>query len=275
MKAAILYLPVIHAGHLDFSQRQRPDSLFVLGESLISELPYLERDIRRISPGLAAKQAAAVNLAPNISVLEKPDIPELDSFGEIVIADDDVGRMLEEKYLQGKRVVKDSAFLRWHNMNAVTQTPPEDNATITSEELHKEFINLAQKEADKSSDWWRHVGALLIQDGNIVLAGYNKHFPTEHSAYIEGDPRSGFNAGPQIADIVTSQHGEASIISEAAKRGISTEGMSMYVTTFPCPMCAMLISKSGIKKVYYRDGYSLLDAEKILKQAGVELIKVV
>ncbi|MBX4195736.1 hypothetical protein KW796_02140 [Candidatus Parcubacteria bacterium] len=247
----------------------------MLGRSLIDEIPYLERDIRKLPPEIARELAQTISLAPQVSILEKDNLSELDKFDEIVVSSDDVGRMLEEKYLQEKKVTRDTAFLRWHNMNAVTKIPASENMAISSEELDKEFIQLAQLESDKSSDWWRHVGAVLVKDGKPVLSGYNKHFPTEHSHYIDGDARSGFDAGPQIAEIVTSQHGEAWIISEAAKRGISTEGGDLYITTFPCPACAMLVATSGIKKVYYRDGYSLLDAEKILKQAGVELIKVV
>lgn len=247
----------------------------MLGESLVGKLPYLERDLRRLAPELVLREAQAISLAPDIQILEESDINLLDKFDEIVISNDDVGRMLEEKYLAGRKLQKDTTFLRWHNMNAITKVPASDDSTISTSDLDREFIDLAHKESEKSSDWWRHVGAVLVKQGKTLLAGYNKHFPTEHSHYIDGDARSGFNAGPEIAEIVTSQHGEAWIISEAARRGISTAGTDLYVTTFPCPTCAALVAQAGIKKVYYRDGYSLLDAEKLLKQSGIELIKVV
>ena len=47
-----------------------------------------------------------------------------------------------------------------------------------------------------------------------------------------------------------------------------------FVSTFPCPVCAKSIAVAGIKKVYYCQGYSLLDAEDILRPYGVELIFV-
>ncbi|HLN18769.1 MAG TPA: deaminase, partial [Patescibacteria group bacterium] len=61
---------------------------------------------------------------------------------------------------------------------------------------------------------------------------------------------------------------------KAAKDGISLNNTNLYVTTFPCPTCAKLIAEAGIKKVYYESGYSLSDAEDILKNAGIEIILV-
>ena len=69
-------------------------------------------------------------------------------------------------------------------------------------------------------------------------------------------------------------HAEAAVIAEAAKKGIATQGCDVYATTFPCPTCAKLIAAAGIKKLYYQDGYALLDGENVLKSAGVKIIKV-
>ena len=68
--------------------------------------------------------------------------------------------------------------------------------------------------------------------------------------------------------------GGAGSCGELAKRGIALEGASIYVTTFPCPVCAKSVALSGIKKVYYSKGYSLLDAEDILRAYGVEIVLV-
>ena len=67
---------------------------------------------------------------------------------------------------------------------------------------------------------------------------------------------------------------EAQLVAAAAKQGISLEGASMYVTTFPCPPCAKLVAYSGIKKLYYADGYGVLDGERVLKSQGVEIVFV-
>jgi dCMP deaminase len=210
-----------------------------------------------------------------VRILEKDDINELNQFEEIALSKDEIGGALSDSYLKDKKIIWDTTFLRWNKMNAVTNNPVNPDRKISTEEFDREMVKVAEKEAEHSSDWWRHVGAVLVKDGKIVMSGYNKHAVTENTAYIEGEPRSNFDAGPAIADLHIFQHGEASIISEAARLGIITEGADMYLTTFPCPTCAMLIAKAGIKKVYYKEGYSLLDAERILKQVNVELIQVI
>ena len=246
----------------------------MLGKSLIAEYPHLERDIRALTPELSKLEAQALSLASEISILEKENIDELNDFLEIILSNDEVGRGLAGKYLKGRKLSWDTSFLRWGNMNSVTKVPVTLGKDISSSEFDKKMIALASEEAEKSSDWWRHVGAILIKDGKTIASRYNKHAITENTAYIEGEPRSNFNAGKAIADLVIFEHGEASLIAEAAKNGVSTLGAEIYVTTFPCPNCAMAIANAGIKKVYYKEGYSLLDAERILKNSNIELVQV-
>jgi dCMP deaminase len=149
----------------------------------------------------------------------------------------------------------------------------DPNRIISQKEFDQKMIELAFKSADKSSDWWRQVGAVAVKGKKVLFARYNKHLPSPHTLYENGDPRNNFDAGEHL-DLYTSIHAEAGIISEAAKKGVSLEGSFMYTTTFPCPMCAKLIVETGIKKVYYSKGYSLVDAEKLFNQYGIEIILV-
>jgi dCMP deaminase len=107
----------------------------------------------------------------------------------------------------------------------------------------------------------------------VVLGGYNKHHPSEHAVFAAGNPRDNFDAGehPEVSPTI---HSEAWLVAQAARRGLSLTGASVYVTTFPCTNCAHLLAEAGVKKVFYRDGYSRLDAEAILKEHGVEIILV-
>ncbi|NCS97095.1 MAG: deoxycytidylate deaminase, partial [Candidatus Pacebacteria bacterium] len=89
----------------------------------------------------------------------------------------------------------------------------------------------------------------------------------------DSDPRNSFHKGEHI-ELSTAIHAEAALIADAAKKGISLEGTQLYVTTFPCPACAKLIACSGITKLYFSEGYSMLDGEKILNDAGVLLSKI-
>ena len=50
-------------------------------------------------------------------------------------------------------------------------------------------------------------------------------------------------------------HAEMSAICDAARNGISISRATMYVTTFPCHICAKHIVASGIKRVVYLEPY--------------------
>ena len=67
-------------------------------------------------------------------------------------------------------------------------------------------------------------------------------------------------------------HAEQNAICQAAKRGVSIEGATIYCKLAPCRTCAMLLIASGIKRVvaeykYHAGG----EAEEMLKQAGVQV----
>jgi dCMP deaminase len=47
----------------------------------------------------------------------------------------------------------------------------------------------------------------------------------------------------------------------------------MYVTDFPCPPCAKLIAAAGISRLYFREGYAVLDGQDVLDAAGVEVVQ--
>jgi len=248
--------------------------LYVLGRSLLSKFPILERDMRALRPEEVVVSAKALFLAPRVEVLEEDGISDFSDEDEIVFADDEVTRELAGKCFKDKKVSFERAFLRWDKMSAVTSYPVSPDITLSENDLDKKFIELARREAGKSSDWWRQIGAVLVRNGEPVLSNFNAHKPTENAPNIDGDPRSNLNAG-EGPGIYTSLHAEAGLIAKAARQGLSLEGASLYVTTFPCPNCAMQIAESGIKEIYFADGYSNLNAETNLKSAGVKIVRVI
>jgi len=165
------------------------------------------------------------------------------------------------------------AFLRWDRKISTTEFEVSPDRIISEDAFDKEMIALATEEAAKSPDWWRQIGAILIRDKKIILAAHNEVLPSEYTLNTFGDPRSNFDAGEMLTTYKTI-HAETKIIAEAAQRGIATEGTTLYTTTFPCPVCAKTLAIAGIKEVYYAKGYSLLDAEDILKAFGVKLVMV-
>lgn len=64
-------------------------------------------------------------------------------------------------------------------------------------------------------------------------------------------------------------HGEESAILNLVGRGVDLAKSTMYVTTYPCNLCANKIVQAGIKKVVYFEPYPVEEAKKIFTEAGV------
>jgi deoxycytidylate deaminase len=60
----------------------------------------------------------------------------------------------------------------------------------------------------------------------------------------------------QLIEFIRAVHAEMGALIEAAFRGISVAGCTMYVTTFPCHECARHIIGAGISKVVYIEPYA-------------------
>jgi deoxycytidylate deaminase len=58
-------------------------------------------------------------------------------------------------------------------------------------------------------------------------------------------------------------HAEMCAITDAARKGVSVEGATLYSTTFPCHLCAKHIVAAGIKKVVYIEPYPKSYAEEL------------
>lgn len=274
-KAVLAYVPVIHSGYIEFLKKY-PYPLYLVGKEIVQELskkkPYYLRDIRAVDPKIISEIIGGLNIVPEVFLLDLKNLSELKNL-EIIAPDEDITRDIVSKYFPKKKIKFVNVFLRWDKLISKKELEVSPDRIISTDKFHKDFLKKAETEASKSPDWWRQVGAVIVKNGKIVLSAYNKHLPSDSSPYSLGDPRNNFNAGERI-DLCTSIHAEADLVARAAKDGNNLDGSSVYVTTFPCPNCARLIARAGIKKVYYSKGYSILDAEQIFKTFKIEVVLV-
>jgi dCMP deaminase len=274
-KIILAFIPVLHEGYRRLLETHADaDCLYVFGDSFSEEFPYLKKEIRALPVDIILKSVRAWGMMRQVKMVEISLLEELaSSCSLIIMPDDDVCRGIAEKYLKGSQVQFSQIFLRWDKHNASIGTKIVADQTISLLQLDQQMMALAEARAKRSSDWWRQVGAVLCVKGEPCLIDHNQHVPSEHMPYAEGDPRNCFSKGVHL-DLSTAIHAEAKIIAEAARRGLSLQGSSLYVTTFPCPPCAKLIAYSGISKLYYGGGYGVLDGERILQSKEVEIIFV-
>lgn len=272
-KTLVLYVPVLHAGYIKLFEQYKDSAgtLYIFGASLIDEASKFHKEIRALDPHTAKMLAESLRIFGSVAVLEKDHVRELKG-KEIVTADEDVCRKFIAAYLSAERVEYAPVFLRWDEKNVKSDVKVAYNR-VSENPFDREMIARAAMEAGKSSDWWRHVGAVVVKDGEVVFENHNHHVPSDHMPYANGDPRDALPAGTMNL-VYTSLHAEQAIVADAARRGISLEGASMYLNIFPCPLCAKLMSYAGIKKCFFRSGSAWLDAESILKANGVEIVLV-
>ena len=270
----IAYVPVLHEGYRKFLAAHSNAEVFVFGSEIIGKFDYLKKEIRALDPKLIVEAILSWGIVKKVSVLTLEKIVELQkTASKIIMPDEDVCHELATEYFADKEVIFDAIFLRWDRHNSFVGKPVEADQEISEKEFDKKMCGIAEEEAQKSSDWWRRIGSVLVKDGKIVLVNHNRHTPSEHMPYAVGDPRNAFNKGVAV-ELSSVIHSEAGIIAEAAAKGISLEGTSLYVSIFPCPPCAKLIAYSGIKNLYYAGGYGVLDGENVLRAKGVKIIFV-
>ena len=270
-KAIVAYVPALHAGYVSFFNKHPATPVFVLGTSFIDAYPRLNRDLRALAPEHAAQALRA--LGWRTAVLERAHVAQPPAFELLVLPDEDVSRDFAERYLRGREVAFESVFLRWDGVAANKPRPHAPDRQVTTDALHQELMGRAQHEAHKSPDWWRQIGAVLVKDGAVVARAHTFHSPNDLVFDILGTPRVTVDFGER-PDLYISMHAEAGLVARAAREGIVLRGTSLYTTTFPCINCAYLIAQAGIGKLYYQEEYSNLNAEEILKNAGVEIIRV-
>ncbi|MBI1984568.1 MAG: hypothetical protein HYS60_00450 [Candidatus Wildermuthbacteria bacterium] len=271
-KTLIIHIPVIHKGYLDFFALRKGDigETYLIREDLLGELTQCKPDIASLNTETAKQLLEKLGFS-NISVLSIETIQSLKG-RNLLLIQDEVSRNLYEKYLQGQSVEWASVFLRWNKEKVLTERPLDD-IPESADPFDISMMNEARKEAQKTGDWWRQIGAVLVKNKEILIRGYNRDLPSDHTPYQVGEVRDFFKAGEKH-ELASTIHAEENVIAQAAQKGIAVEEASLYVSTFPCPVCAKLIACSGIKTLYFSEGGSSFDAKKVLESAGITLVHI-
>ena len=268
-RALILYVPVVHQGYLDLVEEalRREVDVYILADDFVNI-----REIRSVSADTAVRLLRSFFASDHINLLGTNLYDVINSYDVFELANDDAVREFAQCIPDDKEIVETSTFLRWDATSVFSQTDVSYDR-ISTDPTDIERIALAESAATDAGDWWRQVGVVLIDSHGFMIVSRNRHLPTEHTVYIDGDPRDVIAAGT-YSELSTALHAEQDGICQAVRLGKSLEGASIYLTVYPCPVCAKLIAACGIKAVYFASGHASLDGEAVLRAAGVELIYV-
>ena len=115
---------------------------------------------------------------------------------------------------------------------------------------------------------------VIVKDKQIVVSGYVGSPPgLPHCDEVGHLMKKVVEEDGTISEhCMRTIHAEQNAICQAAKRGVSVDGATIYCKLAPCRTCAMLLIASGIKRVvaeykYHAGG----EAEEMLKQAGISV----
>lgn len=298
----VAYIPVLHNGYLEMLATIKKKyggvgTIALVDRDVFPDKRSLVKDLRAVDSNLMREQLLAVQktlgLEIEVQVLNKAGMAGwTDSLQQqlpdrILMPREELNEELLNQYLPELKDAKQlefvDIFLRWDAKRSQSRQDVHPAEIISHDEFDIAVMRQAQDEAEKSLDWWRQVGAALVlpagQASNqedthkIAIIARNTHLPYDQQPYVHGDPRADFSSG-QCIEVASSIHAEALIVATAAQNGISTQGAWLYVTTFPCPVCAKLVAKTGISKLFYAEGYSLIQGQEILENAGIEIIQV-
>ena len=135
------------------------------------------------------------------------------------------------------------------------------------------FMEIAKLVAQRSSCLSRKVGAVIVKDNRVLSTGYNGSPSGLENCSDKGYClRKGCKSGENLGTCMA-VHSEENAILQCAKTGISCEGATIYVTTYPCSNCMKSIIQSGIKKVIYLESYNSPLTDELVRLSGIECIK--
>lgn len=135
-------------------------------------------------------------------------------------------------------------------------------------------MKLAKFMSEKSTCLRRKVGAVIMKGDVVLSTGYNgTPFPVPSCKDCGECLRQKLNVpSGKSHELCKGVHAEQYAINQAAKKGISLEGATLFCTTFPCSMCAKSIISSGIQTVYYTEDYPDELAKELFSHTDIELI---
>ena len=129
------------------------------------------------------------------------------------------------------------------------------------EEYFKDLVNLT---ARRSSCERLNVGCIFVKENRIIAQGYN--------GYIAGcEHKMAMRDNHNIATI----HAEQNTITDCAKRGVSSDGCTAYITHYPCYNCMKLMVSCGINSIKYINDYKNDELVcKLANEKNIEILKI-
>lgn len=137
------------------------------------------------------------------------------------------------------------------------------------------YMKKAYEQAEKSACSRNKVGVVFVKDGAIIAQGYNNVTGGVKDCSELGCLRDELKIpSGQRREVCRAICAEQLAITEAARNGIELDGSTVYVTTFPCYICAKMLASSGVIEIIYDGDYPDNISKNFLVEAGINYRKI-
>ena len=126
----------------------------------------------------------------------------------------------------------------------------------------EQYFKIIVSETSSRSPCHRlQVGCLLVRDNRIISQGYNGFLPgAPHESIVENNHEQ------------ATVHAEQNAVSDCAKRGVSCDGCTAYITHYPCINCFKIMAASGIREIKYINDYK--NDRNVIKLSNLSNINI-
>lgn len=136
------------------------------------------------------------------------------------------------------------------------------------------FLDLANAASKRATCNRGKSGCVIVRDRQVLATGYvGSPSGLPHCDDVGHLMKKVMQENGEVTEhCVRTVHSEQNAICQAAKRGISIEGSTIYTRMTPCRTCAMLLINCGIIRVVCERKYQLAsESEQLFTDAGVKL----
>ena len=106
------------------------------------------------------------------------------------------------------------------------------------------FTKIVEATRERSACERLKVGCLIVKNTRIISTGYNGFLPgAPHTSVIRHNHEQ------------ATVHAEQNALCDCAKRGVSCDGATAYITHYPCIICTRLMLAAGIHEIKYLYDY--------------------
>ena len=106
------------------------------------------------------------------------------------------------------------------------------------------FTKIVKATRERSACERLKVGCLIVKNNRIISTGYNGFLPgAPHTSVVRHNHEQ------------ATVHAEQNALCDCAKRGVSCDGATAYITHYPCIICTRLMLAAGIREIKYLFDY--------------------